>query len=480
MRRSYPLMIVSGVDVGMPFVRMFALTHILSLRELGFVSLLTAFVAFLESSTELSLFRFVYAAPKAQFEEALASAHALSVVRGGVVCLLALCAAPFAAAAVSLGDYWMSFALLAPTILLRSFENLAPRIAERDFQYWPLAKLSAVGVGCSLTVLIIVALVTRNYEAMIASVYAQVIATFFASRWFADVPYRLDFRSPLFKSAFRFGFPLLINGLGMSVAQQADRFIVAALFNLQTLAVYSVVVLAANLPLNLFNRFLGTTFLARFYHASSFQPWLNQEIRAASTIFAIVGAVYAGAVILAMNPVVVLVFGAKFRVGYLSMVLLGVAAFVRYIRFEPFTSTCLNASRTKRLAASNVLVSSSLAYMVLLSFFDRSINAVLLARLLGEVTGLAGAFYMARRIPEGGRFVFSLSTAIGFLFVVFACLESFELERLGESLPLLVMACAAFAIPSGLWGVFDLRREISRLRAVIAPRHKPQADPIPS
>ena len=323
------------------------------------------------------------------------------------------------------------------------------------------------------------ALITRNHEAIIASVYAQVITLFFASRWFANVPYRLEFRSPLFKSAFRFGYPLLMNGLGLSISQQADRFIVAGLFNLQTLAVYSVVVLATTVPLSLLNRILGTTVLARLYHASSVRPWLNQEIRAASTVFAVVGALYAGAVILVTNPIVGLVFGAKFRVGYVSMILLGTAAFVRFIRYEPFTSTMLNASRTKRLAASNILVSSSLAYMVLFSFLDRSINAVLAARLAGEVTGLAATIYMARHTPEGGRFVFTFSTAIGFLFVFLAGLESIELERCGGSVPLLLAACVAFAIPAGLWGVFDLRREISRLRAVIAPRGKPQADPLP-
>ena len=154
-RTSYPLMIVSGLEVGMPFVRMFALTHILSLKEVGFVSVLTAFLAFLELSTDFAIFRFVYSAPKAQFEEALASAHALSIVRGVVVCLLALCAAPFVAAAISLGEYWTSFAVLAPAILLRSFEHLGPRVAERDFQYWPMAKTTGVSISCALVVLVV-------------------------------------------------------------------------------------------------------------------------------------------------------------------------------------------------------------------------------------------------------------------------------------------------------------------------------------
>lgn len=480
LKRTYPLMILSSIEFGLPFVRMVTLTHILPLREVGFVSVLTAFVAFLEVSTDLGIYRFVYAAPKAQFEEALASAHALSALRGVALCLFAFCAAPIVAASVSLGDYWTSFAALAPAILLRSFEHMAPRVAERDFQYWPMVKTIGVAFGLSLVTLIVAALITHNHLAIIASVFAQNIGLFFASRWFAKVPYRLDFRSPLFKMAFKFGYPLMVNGLGLSIAQQADRFIVAGFFNLQTVAVYSVVVLATTMPQNLINRVLGSTVLARLYHASSVGPWLNQEVRAASTVFSVVGALYAGAIILAMDPIITVVFGAKFRVDHLSMALLGTAAFVRFVRLEPFTSATLNASRTKRLAVSNVLVSTSLAYMALFSFFDHSINAVLAARLAGEITGLAAAFYLARRMPEGGRSVLTLSTAIGFLFVVFAALESIELERNGQSLPLLVAACVAFAIPAGLWGVLDLRRQIKRLRAVFALRASGQADPLPS
>ncbi len=480
LKTTYPLMILSAIEFGMPLLRMVALTHILPLREVGFVSVLTAFIAFLEMSSDLAIYRFVYAAPKEKFEEALASAHALSVVRGVVVCLLALCAAPVVAAAVSLGDYWTSFAALAPAMLLRPFEHLAPRVAERDFQYWPLVKTTGVAVGFSLATLIVAALITHNHLAIIASVYAQNVSLFFASRWFANMPYRLDFRSPLFKAAFKFGYPLMVNGLGLSIAQQADRFIVAGFFNLQTVAVYSVVVLATTTPQSSSIVSWGRPFWractmpVRFGHGStrrfaplqpSFPSLAPSMPRRSSSSW---------------TPLFRWCSGPNSELSSLSMVLLGTAAFVRFVRLEPFTSTTLNASRTKRLAVSNVLVSSSLAYMVLFSFFDRSINAVLAARLAGEITGFAGAFSMARRMPEGGRSVFTLSTAIGFLFVLFAGLELIELERSGQSFPLLVAACVAFAIPAGLWGVLDLRREISRLRAVIAPRGESQAEPLPS
>ena len=480
LKRSFPLVIVGVIETGTPFLRMFALTHILSLLEVGFVSVLTAFHGFFELSTDVAIYRFVFAAPKKQYEEALAAAHALSIVRGFSVCLLALCAAPFVAKAVSLGAYWTSFAALAPAIVVRSFEHMSPRVAERDYRYWPQVKATGISMALSLVVLTIVALTTRTHVAIIASIYTQVISMFFLSRLFADVPYRLDFHSPLFKAAFRFAYPLLANGLGLSIALQGDRFIVAGLFDLKTLALYSVIMLAAIVPMFLMGRVLQSTILARLFHASSQPERLNREVRLASSVVAFLASAYGGGVILLTNPVVTLVFGQKFHAGNVAMMFLGAGCLVRLVRSEPFTSLMLNASRTKRLAASNVVASSSLAFMVLFSFFDRSIEAVLAARFLGEAASLAVTFLMARRTPEGGRFVFSMSTVIGFVFGGVACLESALLERAGHSVALLLAACAAYAVAVLFWGAVDLRRGMKMLRGAIAPASKLETDALAS
>ena len=479
-RKSYPLVIVGALEVSMPFLRMFALTHILSLTEVGFTAVLTAFLSFLEVSTDLAVYRFVYSAPKEQFEEALGAAHALAVVRGFAVTLLALCAAPFVAAALSLGEHWMSFAAIAPLVLLRSFEHMSPRVAERDFRYWPQVKLTGISSLVAFVVLIVVAVIKRNHEAIIYSIYAQVITTFFVSRILSKERYRLNFRTPLFRSAFKFGYPLMFNGLGLSISQQADRFIVAGLFDLQTVAVYSVIVLAATVPLNLLNRVLDSMILARLYHATSAPARLNREVRAASSLVAILAALYAGGVILLTNPVVTVVFGHRYQASHWAMILLGVTTFLRLSRMEPFTGVMLNASRTKRLAVSNILVSSTLGYLVLLSFFDRSIGGVLAARLLGELTGIVVTFWMAVRSPEGGRFVFSLSTLIGFLFVGVACLESVAVTWNGGSVALLLAACVAYELIVLLWGAIDLRRRVGQLRLVVRPEAKLGTDPLPS
>ncbi|HXZ16348.1 MAG TPA: oligosaccharide flippase family protein [Roseiarcus sp.] len=389
--------------------------------------------------------------------------------------LIGLCAAPILAAALSLGDSWVSFVVIAPAVLLRSFEHLSPRVAERDFNYWPQLKTLSLSVSISLIVLVIVALTTRNHFAIIASVYTQSIVVFFASRLVSASPYRLDFTSRFFKAAFRYGYPLAISGLGLAIAAQGDRFVVAGLFDLKVLAVYAVVMLATTVPISGFSRVLQSTILARFYHANAVRNWLIQEVRAASSGVAILAACYSGGIILLANAVVPLVFGPKFQVSQFEMILLGAAAFVRLVRAEPFTALMLNLGRTRRLAPSSVLASSSLAYMVLFSFFDRSLTAVLAARLLGELTSAGVAFVMGRPVAEGGRVVLSFSTLFGALCVGAAGVASMALERTGASWALLLAASAAYAIVMLLWAALDLRHRMTRLRAAMAPGPKPES-----
>ena len=184
----------------------------------------------------------------------------------------------------------------------------------------------------------------------------------------------------------------------------------------------------------------------------------------ASSLVAISAALYAGAVVLLLDPLVTLVFGQRFKVDHPVTILLGAVALLRLVRSEPFTSVMLNASRTKRLAASNILTSTSLAYMVAVSFFDRTMSALLAARWAGEFTSLVITVFMARKSPEVGRFCFTYSTVFAALFFGVACLEAYALSRTADSLPLALAAFALYAIAALAWGVLDLRYRMKRLR----------------
>ena len=446
------------MDTVSPLLRIFVITHFLPLREVGFATILTAFVAILELSTDIAIHRFIFSSPRDKFDEAVAAVHALAMARGVVLCVIGFCAAPIVAAALSLSADWGSFAWLAPSMLLRSFVHQGPRIAERDFQYGAQLKSSFAGYASGLLVLIAVAARTHSHVAVIAAVYGQDLAAVIATRIYAGSPFRFNFHSPLFTQAYKFAYPLVLNGMGLAVSVQADRFLVAGLFDLQIVAIYSIIITTATYPAQVITRFFSTTIIARMYHASHATSQLFREIRLASSLSAVIAAFYGGGIAFLTNFVATAAFGQKFHVSNAVTSILGLAAFVRFIRTEPFTSLMLNAGRTKKLAASNILVSTTLVYLVVISTFDRSMEAIVLTRLLGEATALILTIYLARQVPEGGSLVFSRSAIVGLGFVSVACLAVMGLPWLSQSLLATLAACVVYTIAIALWGVWELRR----------------------
>ncbi len=465
---STPLLGLSLLETGYPLIRILILTHLLSLREVGFATILTAFVSILELSTDIAVHRFIYSAPRDKFDEAMSAVHALAIARGFFLGAIGLCAAPIVAASLSLGADWRSFAWLAPTLILRSFAHLGPKVAERDFQYGAQIKSSFAGYGSALAVLFVVGAITHSHVAVIFSTYAFDLAAVIATRMAAGSPFRFNFRSPLFKQALKFAYPLMFNGMGLAVSVQADRFLVAGLFDLQIVAIYAIIITTATYPAQVITRFFSTTIVARLYHANESMSRLLQEVRLASSLSAVTGAFYGGGVTFLTNITATNVFGHKFHVSNGAMALLGLAAYVRFIRQEPFSSLMLNFGRTKRLAASNFLVSATLVYLVVIAMFNRSMEAIVLTRLMGEATALFFTIYIARHVSDGGSLVFSRSTIIGLGFVGAACLSVMGLPWLGQSVVATLAACVVYTIAIAIWAAWELRAAKNR-QAALSP-----------
>ena len=238
--RTLPLVLVSSMDVLMPLIRMLALSHFLSLSELGLASLLAATAATYEQVTEIAVYRYVLSSPREVFHEALAAAHALAVTRGFLVGgLAAAISIPVATLFSSRAD-WGSFAMLGLIIVTRPFENLQPRVAERDYNYDVQFKVGLVANCVSLAALTATLLITRSHVAVIASLLGQAVGLVAASQWFSTEPFRLRFRSPEFIKALKFSYPLLLGGVGLAISGQADRLLVGGMLGLPALGVYSV------------------------------------------------------------------------------------------------------------------------------------------------------------------------------------------------------------------------------------------------
>jgi O-antigen/teichoic acid export membrane protein len=410
--RGSALVVIYAFDLGLTAVRMVILSHFLDLRELGFASLLAALYATLEQVTDVAMYKFVLSSPREDYEEALASAHALSVLRGSIVGLIGVAIAPLVAEAFHLGAEWPSFAALGLVVFVRSFEHLEPRVAERDYQYGAQAKVVAVSNGVGLAALIAAVALKQGANSLIFSLLAQVLTFAASSRLISQTRYRLRFRSPLFKLAFRFGYPLMVNGVGVAVGSQADRYLVGAMLDLPALGLYSVLTLATTVPSSAATRITQVVTMAALFNAGRDQRMFEARLRLASIVIPVLAGFLALGILTLMNDVVPLVFGHKFVASRPMVILLAFTVFVRVARNDPGTSLLLTEGRTRRLALVNLFVMAGTIFSILFLCFWKTIEASVAGRLAAEFVGVIAMHYLAHiALRDVGRY--NLATIAG-------------------------------------------------------------------
>jgi PST family polysaccharide transporter len=395
LRSSATLGASAGLEIALPFVRMLLLSRALSLGELGFASALATAYSLYDQITDMALHRYVYAEKRANLDTALAGAHGLLALRALLLAMGALAMAPLMASLFGLSGGAGDFAALAGPLLIRGFEHLAPKVAERDYRFGPQMRAGLCGAILSLLALTASLALGRGHGALTASLYGLALGQTAASHVFAGAPYRLCLSGPAFAKALRFGAPLMANGLGLAVAAQGDRVLVGALLGPEALGLYAVAMLAVVVPITLVQRLMGALAGAALYNADEHQG-RRGRIRLIARAAPAVAAFYACGALLCANALITLVFGARFVLPPAALALLCASALLRISRAEPFTSLLLLDGRTREAALGNLSAVASLVLSAGLMLARPNIESALIGRLSGEALALVVTFALAR------------------------------------------------------------------------------------
>lgn len=418
--RALTLFGFSFLEIAVPFVRTFILTHLLGPYEFGFAVAISITYSTFEQFTDLSLYRFIFSKPRSEYKEAIAGAHALTILRGlSIASCVLIVSYPLACTLAGCSD-WPSFAWLAPVMIIRSFEHLDIRVGERDYRYWPQLTASFASHGAGLIALTLTAYETENHYGFIAYLLVQATVYVLASHFLASNRYRAKLKTPYLRGAFVFGFPLTLNGAGLAIIGQGDRFVVGALLGLPFLGFYSVVVLAGLLPIGGLFKISVPFQMAGLHNAQVESGEYYSRLQLFSRWVPMIAGCYALGLIALLKTVVPLVFGARYTVSDPVLLLLTLIAFVRIVRTEPHTSVLLHTSNTGKLATANLSSGVGLFIATALVIAQPSIEAVLAGVLVGEIVGLCVIILMTRSLFGSAIIDFGVSLLAMLAIVVAA------------------------------------------------------------
>jgi hypothetical protein len=455
--RALPLFVTSFFEIAVLFARTFVMAHLLVPYEFGFASALAATNATFSQITDIALSSFVFSSPRSVYADAIAGAHAIAIVRGFCVGgFMLLASKPVACMFGACGD-WSSFAWLAPVVIVNSFEHLEIRVAAiRDYRYWPTLVASIASNGCGLVALSLIAYKFQSRYGFIAFLLVQSFIAVAASHLLASNNYSVSYRAPFVRKALSFGLPLLLNGIGLAIMSQGDRWVVGGLMGLPFLGIYAVVTLAAFVPLFGLFKILGQILFAGIHHANVENGEYDARLKLFCRGVPAIAAVYALGLLGFYGLLVPVVFGHQYAISDAAIVLLSLIVFVRIMRTDPQTCLLFHTQNTRKLAIVGQVPFIGLLVTAGLVIVHPTLEFILVGILVGEVAGLCAIEYVSRRLLRSaiydhissGLAMLSIVLATGILILLTQSNNAFvpRIAIVGAFL-ILVLAYAGFSFP---------------------------------
>jgi O-antigen/teichoic acid export membrane protein len=362
-------------------------------EELGRAMLLALAVRLVEMAGDVGIERLVVQAPDGGTARLQAELHGAAILRGVVLSLVLLAAAPVLAALIPDGPSPAAYATLALVPLVRGAVHLDARRHERGFRY---ARTALIETGATLAMLAAIGpalAIFGDHRAMAVVLVVAALAQTILSHVVAVRRYRVAVSRAALARVRRFGTPLVANALLLFLTFYADRLIVAAHFDLATLAVYGVALQLALLPAQIVGRAAATLLLPRFRQTLG-AGGIEGAARAAVATHVAMGALFAAAFTLLAPPAIAAVYGADFRPDTALAAVLGAAAAFRIVR-TPLSQLAVAVGRTGDPARANLLRAAALGPALVAALAGLPIAAVAAAAVLGEAAATWRAFVLA-------------------------------------------------------------------------------------
>jgi O-antigen/teichoic acid export membrane protein len=303
-------------------------------------------------------------------------------------------AAPILAALFPDGPASSTYAALAFVPLVRGAVHLDSRRHDRQLRH---ARTAVIETGATLAMLAAIApalALFGDHRAMAVVLVAAALAQTILSHGVATRAYRATLSWFSLARIRRFGAPLAANSVLLFLTFYADRLIVAASFDLATLAIYGVTLQLALLPAQIVGRAAATLLLPRLRRAISTGE-IERATRAAMTSHLAIAAVFAVGFTMLAPHAIAAVYGPAFRPDVPLAAMLGLAAAFRIVR-TPLSQLAVAAGRTGDPARANLLRALALGPALFAAWAGLPIAGIAAAAVMGEAAAPWRAVVLAR------------------------------------------------------------------------------------
>ncbi len=391
-------MLLSGFAASqlMSFVRNALLAHALSKGDFGIAATLLMMLQLLDTMTDLGADRLIVQAPDGDEPRFVSTQHTALVLRGMFAAVLLLAIANPMASFFGIPDAAWAFGVIALIPLIKGFQHLDTRRAQRQLNNKPYMLLDLVPQAVALATTLPVLFFSAHYDAVVAIAIAQAVAFLVVSHTLAERRYALAWDIAIFKRLIDFGWPIWLSSFALIAVYQGDRMLIARMFGMEDLASYTAAFMIAMVPGMIAAKVGHSLMLPLFSEAREHPELFRTRFIALTEATVAVAGCYLAGFLVAGGLVVRVAFGPQYAGLDALMAWLSVMWAMRMLQAVPGMAL-MAGGQTKPFLIAGLIRASALIPAIGLAMGGYGLVAIAAVGAAGE---LASLIYVTWRIED--------------------------------------------------------------------------------
>jgi O-antigen/teichoic acid export membrane protein len=384
------------LNYGLSFLRNVILARTLAKADFGLAAVFGMTITLLEIAGRMSFGQQIIQAKDGASDDVLSCSHAFqfSLAMAGAI-LIASLSYPMACLFNVPHRMW-SFSLLALIPFAKSFENLDYYRQQREQRYLSVVLCESVPQMIITLAAWPLVIWLGDFRVILWLMLGKSGMGILMTHLVAERSYRWSWRGDQMRRMWVFGWPLLLNGVLLFAAQQADQLVVGAFLSVAELASFALVMSVVSIPWFIFSQVASSVMLPILARVQDDAVDFSRKYRICVEYVAV------GAILL-MLPLIVggeqaisLLFGAKYKGAGQLMALLGATSAVRFLRLLPTVAAMARADTLNNLIA-NIWRSTSLPLAVMIAVLGGNVVLIAACGLFAELVATAVSLLRLRR-----------------------------------------------------------------------------------
>jgi O-antigen/teichoic acid export membrane protein len=450
--RSGSIVLAANIaDMGASLVRNIVLARLLSVEQFGLAATFSILLTLLDAAQSVGINRMIVQDRDADDPAFLRSLHGVQAMLGVATCVLMFVLAWPYALAMNTPALVAAYAVLAVVPLMRGFTHLETFRMQREGRFVPgiTRMLAAQLVG--LAALVPAYFWLGDYRVMLVSILAQQIASVVLSHVVAGPRFAIGRDPAIWRRAFAFGWPLLLNGLLMFLVLNGDRIVVSNRFGPEMLGWFSAAFMLTLLPINLIAKSLQTVLLPAMARAQDAPERLQRQYELATSMTLLVAVGFVAGIAVLGPWAMTLLFGQKFAPAAPFLLLLAVMQSLRLARAVPAIAAMARAE-TRNPLYTNIVRALYIPVAFAVAVWTGDIYLMLVCGIVGEFVAAVAAAMLAQSMvrlrARGFQIRFLVSTLASAAIVLASLVSAWWSLAAIACLLLLLYQCRDFLLHS--------------------------------